>query len=138
LHRAVFLLCLIQVYLEAGLHLKIGARIIVLTLSLFIVCIAGLSYFSYNAASRLLTLSAYREADSLAASSASIAEARLFRVVDSAESLADAFVAIAAAGTPDRAEFDSIMKLSLEKRPDLLSSLEYGNQIPSTAGTRRM
>ncbi|HRY55813.1 MAG TPA: methyl-accepting chemotaxis protein [Spirochaetia bacterium] len=104
------------------IKLRIGARIVLPAVSLFIACIGLIVAISYSSASRLLTAAAYREGDGLAATNAAIVTEQLGRAAVDARALRDALVGLRSAGGVDRAGVDAILRANLEANPAYLST----------------
>jgi methyl-accepting chemotaxis protein len=104
------------------IRLRIGARIVVPTVTIFVLVICAVMGIIYLSSRQILTEAAYREADALATTNAAIVQGQLNEAVHSARSLADTFLGLKAAGTPNRAEFSFILRRSLESHPTYLTT----------------
>jgi methyl-accepting chemotaxis protein len=104
------------------IRLKISARIILPTVGLFVAMILGLVWVSNSITTRSLTDLARKRADALAAEFAEQTKAKLNENVIDARALANDFIAMKSLGVPSRAQYDAIMRRSLESNPSFLDA----------------
>ena len=104
------------------IRMRIGARIVVPAVTLYVLCIGAIVAVSYLSASRLLTEAAHREGDGLSTTNAAIVAGQLNEAAADARALRDSLVGLRASGTLDRAGVDAILKANLEANPAFLST----------------
>jgi methyl-accepting chemotaxis protein len=104
------------------LKLKIGGRIIVPSLTLLVLAIAGVLALTYVRSSAIISEMVYRQGDDLSARYANQVRAELERIAETPREMANAFIAMKRSGNPDRKVALEILRQTLEANPGLLGS----------------
>jgi methyl-accepting chemotaxis protein len=105
-----------------ALKLRIGGRIILPAMALFIVTVLSLLAVTYTRSSSIITDMAHKQGDALAARYANQAQAQLERIAETPREMANAFIAMKKAGNPERKAALAILLQTLEANPILLGS----------------
>jgi methyl-accepting chemotaxis protein len=105
-----------------ALRLKIGARIILPIMVLFVVVLGAVVIVAYSATSKVVTDLAYQLGDVMAGRYAFEIGSSVNAAMTDARELASAYLGLRAAGKADRAAFDAILKSSVEDNPAFLAS----------------
>ncbi len=105
-----------------ALRIKIGGRIILPVVVIFVLTVVGILALTYGIASKIITDRIYREGDALSQSAANQVKSRFERLAETPREIANVFLAMKGAGVPDRKVAMAILLRSLEANPALLGS----------------
>jgi methyl-accepting chemotaxis protein len=105
-----------------ALRLKIGSRITLPIMILFVAVFAAVIGLAYLSSSQVVTRMAYQLGDANSGKYAFELGLNLNKSMSDVKALAEAYVGLRAAGKVDRASYDAILKSSLEANGELLAT----------------
>ncbi len=103
------------------MKIRIGARLIIPTVSLSVFTVLAIILVSYSAVSRVVTDQAYIWGDLIAANSSALIAADLNTAMSDARTLGNMMIALRQAGSADRGLINSILRQNLEANPSFLA-----------------
>jgi methyl-accepting chemotaxis protein len=103
-------------------NLKIGSRIIIPAVVVFVSVVGAIMAISYFQSARYLTKAAYNEGNLQASLNAEKLQTLISEAAIDARTLASAMIGLRAAGMPDRSMLDSMLKADLEAHTSFLST----------------